>query len=136
VERLLCWQVQSELGSGTRFEIYFPAISMPLAAPLTFDTLTADSSPEGRTVLLVDDESVLVHAIGEFLRDSGHIVLDAFSSQDALALAKEHPGRIDLLITDVIMPGLRGPDLHGQIVELQPEIQVLFMSGSSLDCRK
>jgi len=48
---------------------------------LTFDTLTADSSPEGRTVLLVDDESVLVHAIGEFLRDSGHIVLDAFSSQ-------------------------------------------------------
>ena len=87
-------------------------------------------------MLLVDDESVLVHAIGEFLRDSGHIVLDAFSSQDALALAKEHPGRIDLLITDVIMPGLRGPDLHGQIVELQPEIQVLFMSGSSLDCRK
>jgi hypothetical protein len=44
-------------------------------------------------------------------------------------LAKEPPGRIDLLITNVLMPGLRGPDLHGQIVELQPEIQVLFMSG-------
>jgi hypothetical protein len=90
VERLLCWQAQSELGSGTRFEIYFPAISVLLAAPLTSDKLSADSSPEGRTVLLVEDESVLVHAIGEFLRDSGYIVLDAFSSQDPLALAKEH----------------------------------------------
>jgi DNA-binding NtrC family response regulator len=64
--------------------------------------------------LLVDDETVLVHAFGEFLRESGFIVLDAFSSQDALDLAKEYPGRIDVLVSDV---------------EFQPEIQVLFMSG-------
>jgi two-component system, cell cycle sensor histidine kinase and response regulator CckA len=53
----------------------------------------------------------------------------AFSSQDALELAKEYPGRIDVLVSDVVMPGLRGPDLHRQIVEFQPEIQVLFMFG-------
>lgn len=64
--------------------------------------------------MLVDDETVLVHAIGEFLRESGFIVLDAFSSQHALDLAKEYPGRIDVLVSDV---------------EFQPEIQVLFMSG-------
>jgi two-component system cell cycle sensor histidine kinase/response regulator CckA len=79
--------------------------------------------------LLVDDETVLVHPIGEFLRESGFTVLDAFSSQDALDLAKEYPGRIDVLVSDVVMPGLRGPDLHQQIVEFQPEIQVFFMSG-------
>jgi DNA-binding response OmpR family regulator len=59
--------------------------------------------------LLVDDETVLVHAIGEFLRESGFIVLDAFSSQDALDLAKQYPGWIDVLVSDVVMPGLRGP---------------------------
>jgi FixJ family two-component response regulator len=85
--------------------------------------------PESATILLVDDETALVHAIGEFLRESGFIVLDAFSSQDALDLAKEYPGRIDVLVSDIVMPGLRGPDLHLQIVEFQPEIRVLFMSG-------
>jgi len=101
----------------------------PQAVALRFETSTADPSPGGATVLLVDDEAALVHAIGEFLRESGYLVLDAFSSQDALDLAKEHPRRIDVLITDVIMPGLQGPDLHRQIIELQPKIQVRFMSG-------
>ena len=74
----------------------------------------ASALPESATILLVDDETVLVHAIGEFLRESGFIVLDAFSSQHSLDLAKEYPGRIDVLVSDV---------------EFQPEIQVLFMSG-------
>jgi hypothetical protein len=68
--------------------------------------------------LLVDDETVLVHAIGEFLRESSFIVLNAFSSQDVLDLAKEYPGRTDVLVGDV---------------EFQPEIQVLFMSGYAED---
>jgi DNA-binding response OmpR family regulator len=59
--------------------------------------------------LLVDDETVLVHAIGEFLRADGFMVLDAFSSQDALDLAKEYPVRIDVLVSEVVMPGLRDP---------------------------
>jgi two-component system cell cycle sensor histidine kinase/response regulator CckA len=63
------------------------------------------------------------------LRDCGYIVLDAFSAQDALDLAREHPAKIDLLVTDVVMPQLRGPDLHRQVIELQPNIRVLFMSG-------
>jgi CheY-like chemotaxis protein len=77
----------------------------------------------------VDDEAALVHAIGEFLRESGFIVLDAFSSQDAPEIAKDHPGAIDILVTDVVMPGMRGPDLHRRVLELQPNLQVLFISG-------
>jgi PAS domain S-box-containing protein len=121
--------VSSEPGVGTCFEIYFPAIAAPQLSALPAATPAGHALPEIATVLLVDDEAALVHAIGEFLRECGYIVLDAFSSQDALDLAKEHPGKIDVLITDVVMPGLRGPELHRQITELQPNIQVLFMSG-------
>lgn len=122
-------QAHSEPGKGACVEIYFPAIAPPAALALTLASPTRSPLPESATVLLVDDEPALVHAIGEFLRDCGYIVLDAFSAQDALDLAKEHPAKIDLLVTDVVMPGLRGPHVHRQIVELQPNIRVLFMSG-------
>ena len=121
--------VHSDLGRGTCFELYFPAIDMPQPASDLSAPASDESLRDSATILLVDDESALVHAIGEFLRESGYMVLDAFSSQDALDLAKEYPGTIDLLVSDVIMPGLRGPDLHRQILEFQPDIQVLFMSG-------
>jgi two-component system, cell cycle sensor histidine kinase and response regulator CckA len=121
-------QVQSEVGRGTSFAIYFPAIPEPQVV-LTAQPLVSGAQAATVTVLLVDDEAALVHAIGEFLRESGFIVLDAFSSQDALEIAKDHPGAIDILVTDVVMPGMRGPDLHRRVLELQPNLQVLFMSG-------
>ena len=117
--------MRSEPGQGTCFEIYFPAAAAPQALPLTFEPAGNTPVPESTTVLLVDDETALVHAIGEFLRESGYLVLDAFSSRDALELAKEYPGRIDILVTDIVMPDLRGSELYQEIFELQPEIQVL-----------
>lgn len=122
-------QVQSEPGRGTRFEIFFPAIAEPHQHIGDHSPQSREPHLSGATVLLVDDESALVHAIGEFLRNSGYVVLDALSPQEALQIAKEHPGRIDILVTDVIMPGLRGPELHRQVLSLHSEIQVLFMSG-------
>ena len=122
-------EVHSEPGIGTCFEIYFPVVPALQTLPLSFESAGNSPLPESSTILLVDDETGLVHAIGEFLRESGFIVLDAFSSQDALDLAKEYPGSIDVLLSDVVMPGLRGPDLHHQILELQPKIKVLFVSG-------
>jgi hypothetical protein len=77
--------------------------------------------PERAVTLLVDDEAALVHAIGEFLSECGFIVLDAFSSQDALALAPEYPTGIDVPVSDVVMLGIRGPDLHRQIVEFSTQ---------------
>ena len=121
--------VESEPGQGTHCQIYLPAVATPQAVPVTLEPESGTSMPESATVLLVDDETALVHAIGEFLRECGYIVLDAFSSQDALDLAKEYPGRIDILVSDIVMPDMRGPDLHGRVLELQPEMQVLFMSG-------
>lgn len=121
--------VQSEPDKGTRFALYFPAIEAPqptAPSPPSPPSLPASNQA---TLLLVDDESALRHAIGEILRESGYIVLDAPSSQAALDIAREHAGAIDILVTDVVMPGLRGPELHQRILEVQPRIQVLFMSG-------
>jgi CheY-like chemotaxis protein len=100
-----------------------PAFFTTTTGKLSFQSAGRSPLPESATISLVDDETALVHAIGEFLRESGFPV-DAFSSQDAIDLAKEYPGRIDVLVTDVDMPGLRGPDLHSQIVEFQPEIRL------------
>ena len=120
-------QVRSAPGAGTSFDIYFPVVPTPVAEVLPLAPAAPRAS--GATVLLVDDETALVHSIGEFLRESGYIVLDAFSPQAALELAREHPAAIDILVSDVVMPGMRGPELYRHILELQPEIQVLFMSG-------
>ena len=56
-------------------------------------------------------------------------MIEAASSQEALAIARDHPGVIDLLLTDVVMPGIRGPELHQRVLTFQKGIQVLFMSG-------
>jgi CheY-like chemotaxis protein len=81
------------------------------------------------TLLLVDDEAPLRCALAEILRDSAYIVLEAPGSQEALTIARDYPGAIELLVTDVVMPGLRGPGLHQRLQAFQKCIQVLFMSG-------
>ena len=121
--------VQSEPGKGTSFALYFPAIEAPQPVAPSPAKLPSLPSSNKATLLLVDDEPALRHAIGEILRESGYTVLDAPSAHAALDIAREHPGAIDLLVTDVVMPGLRGPELHQRLLEIQPRIQVLFMSG-------
>jgi len=121
--------VQSEPDKGTRFALYFPTIASPQPSAPSPPRPPSLPASDKATLLLVDDESALRHAIGEILRESGYTVLDAPSSQAALDIAREHAGAIDILVTDVVMPGLRGPELHQRILEVQPHIQVLFMSG-------
>lgn len=122
--------VESALDEGTRFLLYFPATSpLPPSAAPSLVSPSAHTDRRSGTLLLVDDEGSLRHAVAEILRDSGYTVLDAPSSQEALAIACDYPGAIDFLITDVVMPGMRGPELHQRILTLHPRIQVLFMSG-------
>jgi CheY-like chemotaxis protein len=88
-----------------------------------------DSSP---IVLLVDDTALLRRLVGEYLGDLGYTVLVANGGEDALRLAAEHHGEIHILFTDVMMPGMRGPELADRIRASRPEIAILFMSGSGL----
>jgi hypothetical protein len=94
-------------------------------------TMVSQASPEpGETILLVDDTEDLQEVIGENLRDLGHTVLVASRGDEALRIVAEHPGQIRLLLTDVTMPGMHGPELAERIAATHPEIRVIFMSGS------
>jgi two-component system cell cycle sensor histidine kinase/response regulator CckA len=81
------------------------------------------------TILLVDDEESLRNVVVDLLGQLGYRVLSAASGYDALKLAKEYPGRIDLLLTDVVMEGLSGPALAEELLPSRPEMKVVFISG-------
>jgi DNA-binding NtrC family response regulator len=90
----------------------------------------ATRAEPGETVLLVDDTQHLQEIIEENLRDLGYNVLVASKGEEALRILAEHPGPIRLLLTDIIMPGIYGPELARRIATTHPEIRVIFMSGS------
>lgn len=84
---------------------------------------------EAATILLVEDEDAVRTIVGTVLRRRGYIVLEAASPDAALELFTEHRVTIDLLITDVVMPGTTGPALAGRLMAMRPDLRVLLMSG-------
>ncbi len=124
--------VYSEVGVGTTFKIYLPRIDdavVELARKAQSGAL-----PRGvETVLLVDDEAALRELIRQVLERNGYSVLVARDGTEALRLAKEHAGPIELLMTDVVMPGLSGTKVAELVAADRPEIKVLFVSGYSDD---
>jgi CheY-like chemotaxis protein len=93
-------------------------------------TAAVSPGPTARaTILLVDDQLVVLDVLAEMLQDLGHTVLAAGSGAAALARAADYPGVIDLLVTDVRMPGLSGPELAAQLTARRPGLRVLYLSG-------
>jgi CheY-like chemotaxis protein len=91
-------------------------------------------APSGaETVLLVEDEAILREIIEESLESLGYAVLTVANGAEAIELSARFGGRIDLMLTDVIMPGMGGSDLAGRLAEQRPETKVLFMSGFTDD---
>lgn len=122
--------VESSLDAGTRFQIFFPVIKhLPAVQPPAKLREISDDSGHGTTILVADDQVALRHAVVEILRASGYTVIDSESSIEALELAMGHKGAIDILLTDVVMPGLRGPELARRLTQIHPETQVVYMSG-------
>jgi CheY-like chemotaxis protein len=121
----------SELGHGTTFRIYFPEARGGLEhAPL----VQAETEIHGAaTVLLVEDQDGLRALAEEVLTEAGCRVLSAPNGRAALKLAEKHLEDIDLLITDVVMPEMNGPELAGGLSRLWPGLRVLFVSGYSGD---
>lgn len=119
--------VYSQVGRGTTFKVYLPRVDEPesIAAELPHRTITSG----GETVLLVEDEPALRDLIKYALRGNGFTVLDAINAEDALALCQQHTGPVNLLLTDIIMPGMDGPALAKQVQKARPDIKVLYMSG-------
>jgi CheY-like chemotaxis protein len=86
-------------------------------------------APALATILLVEDEPIVRRAALAILRRGGYSILEAANGPDALAVVAAHPGTIDLLLTDVIMPGMSGRDLATQLSTLRPRTRILYMSG-------
>lgn len=122
--------VQSQLGQGTCFQLFFPVhYASLLPVPSSSPTDHPAEKLQGLTILLADDEPSLRAAVAEYLRGAGHRVLESLSPHDAVELARVHTGTIDVLLTDIVMPGLRGTELARQVIEFHPDIHVIYMSG-------
>jgi len=81
------------------------------------------------TILVVDDEAVVLSLVASILKDGGYAVLCARNGEEAVQIASRHEGSIDLVLTDIVMPGMNGGELVRQLLLLKSEIHVLYMSG-------
>ena len=120
--------VSSELGRGSAFDIYLPIV--PQVVATAAETRATAVVPRGtETILLVEDDGAVRRLARTVLADSGYTVLDGRDGEEALALAQRHPAAIDLVITDVVMPGLSGRELVSRLGMSRPSIRVLYTSG-------
>jgi PAS domain S-box-containing protein len=123
-------QVRSNVNEGTSFEIFLPACQKS-SVSITTD---ADDITKGReTVLLVDDEAAILEICGEMLKRLGYNAITAISGEEAIALFETGKNDIDLVILDLIMPGINGEELYDSLVALKPEVKVLLSSGYAIE---
>jgi two-component system cell cycle sensor histidine kinase/response regulator CckA len=125
-------EVFSEVGKGTTFKIYLPRVGEMASEQGSGDQLT-DMPGGTETVLFAEDEDMVRDLGVSILKQLGYRVLHAANGHDAIALAGKYRGRIDLLLTDVVMPGMSGRELATLLVLHRPEMEVLFTSGYTDD---
>ena len=119
--------VYSEPGRGTSFKIYFPSAEGKVHTDTRSATAEVRPRGEGKVLLLVEDDEIMRRLTRELLEQQGYKVLEAGDGQAALDLAAQH--NLDLLLTDVVMRGLSGPQLAESLRKAHPHIKVVFMSG-------
>jgi two-component system cell cycle sensor histidine kinase/response regulator CckA len=120
--------VYSELGVGTTFKVYLPRAS-DSTEPGQVAAEGSQISGGSETILLVEDEQAVREIVRETLTSQGYTVLEAQHGPEALRIAEKHTSRIHLLMTDVVMPAMHGPELADALCKIHSETKVLFMSG-------
>jgi CheY-like chemotaxis protein len=124
--------VHSELGSGTTFKIYFPQVQSAIE-PLRVRNRPTEVAGGNETVLLVEDEPVVRELAVATLREKGYTVVEAGNGEEGLRLAQQHDGKIDLVLTDVVMPVMGGKEMADALRTSRPDTKVLFTSGYTED---
>jgi signal transduction histidine kinase/CheY-like chemotaxis protein len=122
--------VDSEPGKGAHFEVYLPRTDEPVEAFQTTGIATGITRKH-ETVLIAEDEAVVRELASEFLKSAGYVVLTAADGNEALAIAKKWDAPIHVLLTDVVMPNMRGPELAKQLKRLCPAMKIVYMTGYS-----
>lgn len=120
--------VYSELRRGTTFKIFLPRIERVADVPSPIASMPEPSEASG-TVLVAEDNVSVRSLVCRALKLRGYQVLEAMTGAEAFALASQHPGRIDLLVTDIAMPGMGGPELAMLVTKRDPRVRVLYVSG-------
>lgn len=120
--------VYSEVGRGTTFKIYFPESheAGEVYSPVKQESVLLRGN---ETIMVVDDETNIVTMVSQILTELGYHVISATSGREALILSDQHAQTIDMVLTDIIMPELNGPDLVRMIRQKRPTIKALYMSG-------
>jgi two-component system, cell cycle sensor histidine kinase and response regulator CckA len=122
--------VYSEPDEGTTFKIYLPRVAdVTEDEPVVLEEPASRHSAGVATILLVEDESAVRRVAKRTLAESGYTVLEAANGREALAVAAAHRGPIDLVLTDMVMPEMRGGELATRLREVRPESRLLMMSG-------
>ena len=135
-------EVESEPGRGTRIEVFLPAIEASIVQSSVEMSANQATPPEAqlrarelvletshKTILLVDDHAAARKSMQRFLLDAGYRILAAHSGKEALKVFAEHSAEVDLLIADIMMPGMNGRELAETLVGQKPGLRVLFISG-------
>ena len=125
--------VSSEPGKGTTFTLYFPAVEGEIVERVSGPSRVLAPTGGSETILVVEDEDAIRQVAIRVLAMQGYTVLQAESGEAALEVLAAHGKPIDLLLTDMVMPGMTGPELAGKLREIQPRVRVLFTSGYSAD---
>jgi two-component system, cell cycle sensor histidine kinase and response regulator CckA len=122
--------VESEKGRGTTFKIYLPASNREV-----YETIKPpDHISKGTgTILLIDDEEMVLEVGEKLLKAMGYHVLTAREGREAIEVYKKHRETVDLVLLDIIMPNMKGGEVFGCLKEINPDIKVLLSSGYSID---
>jgi PAS domain S-box-containing protein len=123
--------VYSELGRGTSFKIYLPRVDQPVER-ISPVVQSVSEVPRGTaTILLTEDEQDVREVAREFLESGGYAVIEARDGAEALGFVHKHETTINLLVTDMVMPGMTGLELAARLKEKRPGLRILYMSGYS-----
>jgi PAS domain S-box-containing protein len=124
--------VYSEIGQGTTFSIYLPRCESALSTVSESESVV-EPARGSETLLVVEDEETVLELVRGQLQGAGYTVLAATTPEEALSIQAEHEGRIDLLLTDLVMPSMNGLELARRLTMQRPEIKCLYMSGYPAD---
>jgi len=122
--------VNSEPGKGASFEVYLPRLTSPGEEAFSQPMMAPRQSSQGHeTILLVEDETTVRQLTRQYLTTQGYKILEAADPAVAMQISGSHQGKIHLLLTDVIMPGMNGRELAQAILTSRPDVKILYMSG-------
>ncbi|HWF40152.1 MAG TPA: ATP-binding protein [Candidatus Acidoferrales bacterium] len=127
-----CITVASRLGEGTTFQIYLPRVEDPVEVT---EPKAAEPQPAkgAETILVVEDDDAVRRMTREFLKIHGYTVIEARSAAIAIQIMEAQGDAIDMVLTDVLMPGMKGRELIGRLMTMRPDLKVLYMSAYTED---